>query len=113
MIIAIDDEFVVPIPKLAKVVGFFRPEALTDVAPGVRESVAEQLEHAHSGWNAVATAASGQVGVELGASSEQSAIDRAMSACSKQDSGCRIAVLGPFMVEPAAPAAALNSPSTP
>jgi hypothetical protein len=99
MVIAIDDIFVVPIPTVAKVVGFYRLDALTAVAPELRDDIARRLRNAASGWNAVAIGASGRIGIKLGAESEQAAIDGSMEGCRKQDRDCRIAVIGPFMVE--------------
>ena len=100
MIIALDDMFVVPIPKSMKVVGFARPGTINAIAPEFRDDVARRLGNATSGWNAVAAGASGRVGVKLGAESEQAAIEGAMADCSRQDRACRVAVIGPFLVEP-------------
>jgi len=101
MVIALDDTFVVPIPTLAKVVGFYRSDALTAAAPELRDDVAQRLRNAVSGWNAVSVGASGRVGVKLGAQSEQAAIDGSMEACGRQDRNCHVAVIGPFLVQPA------------
>jgi hypothetical protein len=54
MVVAVDDSFVVPIPATAKVVGFYRPTALTAVPSGLRDDIARRLANATSGWNAVA-----------------------------------------------------------
>jgi hypothetical protein len=99
MVIAVDDTFVVPIPTLAKVVGFYRPEALTAAAPELRDYVARRLKNATSGWNTIAVGASGRIGIKLSAESEQAAIDGAMQACSAQDRNCHVAVIGPFLVQ--------------
>ena len=99
MIVALDDMFVVPIPKSMKVVGFARPGTINAIAPELRDDVARRLGNATSGWNVVATGASGRVEVKLGAESEQAAIEGAMADCSRQDRECRVAVIGPFLVE--------------
>jgi hypothetical protein len=99
MIIAVDDAFVVPIPKSVKVVGFFRADALDAVLPELRRDVARQLGSATSGWSALAIGAGGVVGIELGAQSEEAAIDGSVQACLKQVRDCRVAVIGPFLVE--------------
>src|SRR5262249_5863137 len=99
MIIAVDDTFVVPIPKSAKAVGFFRADALPGVAPPLAEEVARQLRSATGGWNVVAVGASGHVGTRLGAQSEQVGVDGALEACGKEDRNCRVAVIGPYLAE--------------
>ena len=99
MIVAVGDNFVVPIPRTMKVVGFARSGPINAVAPELRDDVARRLGNATSGWSAVAVGVSGRVGIKLGAESEQAAIDRSMEACGRQDRDCRVAVLGPFLVE--------------
>jgi hypothetical protein len=99
MIVAVDDTFVVPIPTLARAVGFYRPAALIAAHPRARDDVARQLANTTDGWNAVAVGAGGLAGVKVAAGSEQSAIDGALEECGKRDRECRIAVIGPFLVE--------------
>jgi adenylate cyclase len=100
MIIAVDDHFVVPIPTLAKVVGFYRPEALVGLTPEQRGEVAHRLAAAPNGWNGIALGSGGAVGVAVGAASEQSALEGALADCAAHGGrDCHIAVLGPFMVE--------------
>ena len=101
MVVAVDDTFVIPVPSLAKAVGFYRPEALIGVTPQGRDEVEHRLSSAPpNAWNAVAVGAGGNVGIALGAESEQSAFDRALADCARRDRDCRIAVMGPFLVEP-------------
>ena len=100
MIIALDDSFVVPIPKSAKVVGFYRPDALNAVAAELREGVVRQLASSTKGWSALAVGARGRIGIETGAATEPLAIEGSMQACTREDRECRIAVIGPFLVEP-------------
>jgi len=99
MVVAVDDTFVVPIPVTAKVVGFYRPTALTAVPSSLRDDIARRLANATSGWNAVAVGAGGRVGLKLGAPSEREAIEASLQACRTQDRDCRVAVLGPFLVD--------------
>ena len=99
MVVAIDGAFVIPIPTLAKAVGFYRPEALAGVTPEVRDDVARRLASTPNAWNAVAVGAGGNVGVALGADSELGALDGALADCAKHDHDCRIVVMGPFLVE--------------
>ena len=100
MVVAIDDTFVIAVPTVAKVVGFYRPNALTAVQPGVRDDIARRLANANSGWSAVAVGVNGEAGIKIGAGSEQAAVDSALEECVKHDRDCQIAVIGPFLVEP-------------
>ena len=96
--VAVNDDFVVPIPMTMKVVGFFQPASATAIAPELRDDVARRLANG-SGWTAVATGAGGHAGVMLGAANEQDAIAGAMADCAKHDSACRVIGIGPFAVE--------------
>ena len=98
MIIAVDDEFVIPIPTMMKPVGFFQPAGNGLIAPGSRDEVARRLATGTSGWSAVATGGDGLVGMVLNASNEQKAIEGALSDCSSHDRGCRVIAIGPFSV---------------
>jgi adenylate cyclase len=99
LIVAVGDNFVVPVPTTMKATGFFRPASAEAIAPGLREDVARRLGNG-SGWTAVATGASGKAGLALHAANEQAAIDAAMADCAKQDSSCRVIGIGPFAVAP-------------
>jgi len=98
LIVAVGDNFVVPVPTTMKATGFFRPASTDAIAPGLREDVARRLGNG-SGWTAVATGASGRAGVASHATNEQGAIDAAMADCAKQDTSCRVIGIGPFAVE--------------
>jgi hypothetical protein len=98
MVLALNENFVVPVPTVMKVTGFFRAAVADAIAPGLREDVARRLGNG-SGWTAVAAGAGGKAGVMLGAADEKAAIDGAMTDCSKQDSSCRVIGIGPFAVE--------------
>jgi len=99
LIVAINNDFVVPVPMTMKAVGFFHPASADAIAPDLRDSVARRLGNG-SGWTAVAAGASGQVGVTPQAANEQAAIDGAMADCAKQDRSCRVIAIGTFAVEP-------------
>jgi class 3 adenylate cyclase len=98
LVVAVDNNFVVPIPTLMKVTGFFRPAGADVIAPGLRDYVSRRLGNG-SGWTAVAVGATGKVGVAEHAANEQAAIDTAMADCAKQDNSCRVIAIGPFAVE--------------
>jgi hypothetical protein len=100
VVIAVDDTFVVPIPTLAKVIGFYRPEALLGLRSEERDEVTRRLAAAPSSWNAVALGTGGIVGIAVGAGSEQKALETSLAECAAHGGrDCRIAVLGPFLVE--------------
>jgi class 3 adenylate cyclase len=98
LVLAVNDDFVVPIPLTMKVVGFFQPASAAAIAPDLRDDVARRLANG-SGWTAVATGASGRVGAMVGAANEPDAIAGAMADCAKHDSACRVIGIGPFAVE--------------
>jgi class 3 adenylate cyclase len=100
IIVAVDDEFVVPIPATMKPVGLFRPATSAAVAPGLREDLAQRLANAPGGWSAVAVGDGAKIGLGLKATSEQEAINGALADCAKQDRSCRVIAIGPFSVEP-------------
>jgi|HubBroStandDraft_6_1064221.scaffolds.fasta_scaffold82988_3 class 3 adenylate cyclase len=99
MIVAVNDDFVVPVPTMMKAVGFFHPASAGAIAPELRDDVARRLGNG-SGWSAVAAGAGGQVGVMPQAANEQAAVDGAMADCARQDRSCRVIAIGPFTVEP-------------
>jgi hypothetical protein len=98
-LVAVNDDFVVPVPLTMKAVGFFQAASATAIAPELRDQTAQRLRNG-SGWTAVAAGANGRVGLMLKAASEQKAIEGALADCAKQDSGCQVIGIGPFAVEP-------------
>jgi Caspase domain len=99
MIVAVDDSFVVPIPATTKIVGFFRAGNHPAIAADARSGVAQRVDHAASGWSAVAVGEGGRPGVALKAASEHDAIRLAVDDCNRQDRSCRLIAIGPFAVE--------------
>ena len=65
MIVALNDNFVVPIPATLKVTGFFKAAGNTMISADARDDVARRLADASSGWNAVAVGAAGRPGLGL------------------------------------------------
>jgi hypothetical protein len=101
IIVAIDDNFVVPIATTMKVVSIFRPASAGAIAPQLRDELARRLGNAAGGWTAVATGTGGRTGFALKAASEQEAIGGALADCAKQDRSCHVIAIGPFaVVEP-------------
>jgi adenylate cyclase len=116
MIVAIDDVFVVPIPKSRKVIGFFRPDV---IASEFRDEAVRRLGVTTSGWNAIAVGAGGQPGLGLAAATEQAAVEGALAECGRNARDCRVIAIGPFLVEsgssPNAPVSPISTtaPSAP
>jgi class 3 adenylate cyclase len=100
MIVAVNDVFVVPVPTLMKVTGFFQAPSNASIAADARDDVVHKLAEASSGWNAVAVGASGRPGLGLKAGSEQNAMNDALGNCAKRDSDCHVIAIGPFTVAP-------------
>jgi adenylate cyclase len=100
MIVALDDNFVVPVPKTMKATSFFRPTTNSFVAANEREFLARRYASATKGWNAVAASLNGKTGVALGAENEDAAVKAAVADCAKVDRECRIIAIGPFSVDP-------------
>jgi adenylate cyclase len=99
LLVALNDNFVVPVPMTMKPTGFFRPAAAGMIAADLRDDLERRLGNG-GGWTAVAVGAGGQVGLMLKAASEQNAVDGALADCAKRDSTCHVIAIGPFAVEP-------------
>ena len=100
MLVALNDNFVVPVPATLKVTGFFKAAGNTMIAADARDDVARRLVEASSGWNAVAVGAAGRPGLGLKAADEQAAVNGALADCVKRDSNCQVIAIGPFSVGP-------------
>jgi adenylate cyclase len=100
IIVALDDNFTVPVPSIMKAVGFFKPANSSSIAVEARDEVTRKLADAATGWNAVAVGAAGRPGLALKSTSEQNAINDALGDCTKHDSDCHVIAIGPFLVGP-------------
>ncbi|MBB4258011.1 MULTISPECIES: adenylate/guanylate cyclase domain-containing protein [unclassified Bradyrhizobium] len=99
LVVAIDDNFVVPIPTLFRITGFFNAASNASIVADARGEVVRKLGDA-MGWNAVAVGTAGRPGLGLKAADEQAAVASALSDCAKRDSDCHVIALGPFTVGP-------------
>lgn len=99
MIVAVDDNFVVPIPSLLRITGFFHAASNASIVADARDDVVRRLGDA-MGWNAVAVGAAGRPGLGLKAADEQTAVNSALAECAKRDSDCHVIAIGPFTVGP-------------
>ncbi|SFJ52866.1 adenylate/guanylate cyclase domain-containing protein [Bradyrhizobium sp. cf659] len=101
MIVAVDDNFVVPIPTLLRITGFFHAASNASIVADARDEVVRKLADA-MGWNAVAVGTAGRPGLGLGlkAADEQTAVNSALADCARRDSDCHVIAIGPFTVGP-------------
>ena len=99
MTVAVDDVFVVPIPTLLRVNGFFHAATNPSIVADARDEVVRKLGDA-MGWNAVAVGTAGRPGLGLKAADEQTAINSALADCAKHDSDCHVIAIAPFTVGP-------------
>ncbi|MCP3439985.1 adenylate/guanylate cyclase domain-containing protein [Bradyrhizobium sp. CCGUVB14] len=99
MIVAVDDNFVVPIPTLLKPNGFFHAATNSSIVADARDDVVRKLGEG-MGWNAVAVGTAGRPGLGLKAADEQTAVNGALADCVKHDSDCHVIAIGPFTVGP-------------
>ncbi|MCK1389683.1 adenylate/guanylate cyclase domain-containing protein [Bradyrhizobium sp. 1] len=99
MIVAVDDNFVVPIPTLLRITGFFHAASNASIVADARDEVVRKLGDA-MGWNAVAVGTAGRPGLGLKAADEQTAVNTALADCVKHDSDCHVIAIGPFTVGP-------------
>ncbi len=100
MIVAADDNFVVPIPTIMKATGFFQPASNPSIVADARDDVMRRLNDATSGWNAIAVGRQGRPGLGLKAANEQVAVNDALGDCAKHDTDCHVIAIGPFTVGP-------------
>jgi adenylate cyclase len=99
MIVAVDDNFVVPVPTLLRITGFFHAASNASIVADARDEVVRKLGDA-MGWNAVAVGTAGRPGLGLKAGDEQTAVNSALADCVKRDSDCHVIAIGPFTVGP-------------
>ncbi|MFK4503769.1 class 3 adenylate cyclase [Bradyrhizobium japonicum] len=99
LIVAVDDNFVVPIPTLLRITGFFHAASNASIAADARAEVVRKLADG-TGWNAVAVGTAGRPGLGLKAADEQTAVNSALADCAKRDSDCHVIAIGPFTVGP-------------
>ncbi|WP_063684989.1 adenylate/guanylate cyclase domain-containing protein [Bradyrhizobium stylosanthis] len=99
MVVAVDDNFVVPVPTLLRITGFFHAASNASIIADQRDEVVRKLGEA-MGWNAVAVGTAGRPGLGLKAADEQAAVNTALADCAKRDSDCHVIAIGPFTVGP-------------
>ncbi|MET4605395.1 class 3 adenylate cyclase [Bradyrhizobium sp. JR4.1] len=99
LVVAVDENFVVPIPILLRITGFFHAASNASIVADARDEVVRKLADG-MGWNAVAVGTAGRPGLGLKAADEQTAVNSALADCAKRDSDCHVIAIGPFTVGP-------------
>ncbi|MCK1662156.1 adenylate/guanylate cyclase domain-containing protein [Bradyrhizobium sp. 151] len=99
LVVAVDENFVVPIPTLLRITGFFHAASNASIIADARDEVVRKLADG-MGWNAVAVGTAGRPGLGLKAADEQTAVNSALADCAKRDSDCHLIAIGPFTVGP-------------
>ncbi|MBR0821073.1 adenylate/guanylate cyclase domain-containing protein [Bradyrhizobium liaoningense] len=99
LVVVVDDNFVVPIPTLLRITGFFHAASNASIVADARDEVVRKLADG-MGWNAVAVGTAGRPGLGLKAADEQTAVNSALTDCAKHDSDCHVIAIGPFTVGP-------------
>jgi class 3 adenylate cyclase len=99
LVVAVDENFVVPIPTLLRITGFFHAASNASIVADARDEVVRKLADG-MGWNAVAVGTAGRPGLGVRAADEQSAVNSALADCAKRDSDCHVIAIGPFTVGP-------------
>jgi adenylate cyclase len=94
---AVDDQVVVRVPQLHRVVGIFTPENAVSANSGRRDEIERYL--IADDWRALAFASNGPVGIVSGRASEETAVTDAISECRKAGgTECKLLAVGPFLV---------------
>ena len=99
LVVAVDENFVVPIPTLLRITGFFHAASDASIVADARGEVVRKLVDG-MGWNAVAVGTAGRPGLGVRAADEQTAVNSALADCAKRDSDCHVIAIGPFTVGP-------------
>ena len=96
---SIDDQVVVRVPQLHRVIGIFTPENAQSADAGRRAAIERYL--IADDWRALAVADNGPVGLVSGRANEAAAVADALSECERSGGiGCMLLAIGPFLVGP-------------
>ena len=99
VVYSVDDQVVVRVPQLHRVIGIFTPENAPSADAGRRAAVERYL--IADDWRALAVADNGPVGLVSGRANEAAAVADALSECERSGGiGCMLLAIGPFLVGP-------------
>jgi adenylate cyclase len=99
VVYSVDDQVVVRVPQVHRVIGIFTPENAPSADAGRRAAVERYL--IADDWRALAVASNGPVGIVTGRGNEDTAAADALSECNKSGGiECTLLAIGPFLVAP-------------
>jgi class 3 adenylate cyclase len=99
VVYSVDDQVVVRVPQLHRVIGIFTPENAQSADAGRRAAIERYL--IADDWRALAVADNGPVGLVTGRANEAAAVADALSECERTGGiGCMLLAVGPFLVGP-------------
>jgi hypothetical protein len=99
VVYSVDDQVVVRVPQLHRVIGIFTPENAQSADAGRRAAIERYL--IADDWRALAVADNGPVGLVSGRANEAAAVADALSECERTGGiGCMLLAIGPFLVGP-------------
>jgi class 3 adenylate cyclase len=99
VVYSVDDQVVVRVPHLHRVIGIFTPENAQSADAGRRAAVERYL--IADDWRALAVADNGPVGLVTRRANEAAAVADALSECERSGGiGCMLLAIGPFLVGP-------------
>ena len=99
VVYSVDDQVIVQVPQLHRVIGVFTPENAQSADGGRRAAIERYL--IADDWRALAVADNGPVGLVSGRANEAAAVADALGECQKSGGiGCMLLAIGPFLVGP-------------
>lgn len=99
VVYSVDDQVLVRVPQLHRVIGIFTPENAQSADAGRRAAVERYL--IADDWRALAVSDNGPVGLVSGRANEAAAVADALAECTKTGGiGCMLLAIGPFLVGP-------------
>ena len=94
---SVDDQVLVRVPQLHRVIGVFTPQAVSAVNATQQAAIEHYL--VDDDWRAIAVADNGHLGIVSGKASEGDAADQALAECHKAGGmECKLLAVGPFLV---------------
>jgi class 3 adenylate cyclase len=94
---AVDDQVVVRVPQLHRVIGIFTPQAASAVNASQQAAIDRYL--VDNDWRALAVSSNGHLGITSGAAGETAAVEDALGDCRKAGGmECKLLAVGPFLV---------------
>lgn len=99
VVYSVNDQVVVRVPQLHRVVGIFTPENAQSADAGRRAAIERYL--IADDWRALAVASNGPIGMVTGRTNEEAAVADALGECKKSGGiECILLAVGPFLVAP-------------